>query len=127
MHLWVSGNKAGVRDGRRRAGEVRHYAAGFAHEEDPRRDVPGREHQFPEGLVASTGDVGEVECRGASATDAGGLPHRRAETAEKVVDLVAVLERESRSDERLDWLGDARDANRLAVASCATSLDGGEE
>ena len=53
------------------AGEVAHQAAGFLYQQGACRHVPFGQAEFPEGVVASGGDVGQVRLAGAA--DAGGL------------------------------------------------------
>ena len=62
------------------AGEVAHQAAGFLYQQGACRHVPFGQAEFPEGIVASGGDVGQVQAGGAGAADAGGLADQAAGT-----------------------------------------------
>jgi hypothetical protein len=53
------------------AGKVADQAAGLGDQQRAAGDVPGRQAELPEAVEASAGDVGQVECGGTRAADAG--------------------------------------------------------
>src|SRR4051812_26308922 len=77
----IAGDDRTMLDGSRFAVQVSDDAAGFADQEDARRNVPRRETQLPERFVATARDVREIEGRRARATKASGSFHQTRENA----------------------------------------------
>src|SRR5258706_9110643 len=71
----VAGDQTRVVDSCRGASEIRRDAAGFADQQNAGGNVPRGEGDFPEALEPAGGDAGEIERRGAGATDARALAH----------------------------------------------------
>src|SRR5436190_16084324 len=90
VHRRIAGDDRAMLDGSRFAVQVSDDAAGFADQEDARRDVPRRETQLPERFVATARDVSEIEGRRARATKASGSLHQTRENAHVRLDPLAV-------------------------------------
>ena len=108
------------------AGEAGDAAARFLDEEHAGGEVPGREADVPEAVVAAGRDVGELEGGGGAAPDAVG---RLVEGEEGVVVVVRVggpVGGEAGGEERVGERLRAGDRDGLAVAGRAVALGGGE-
>src|SRR5690606_1509426 len=81
MHRGAAGDIFAAVDRTIAAAEVADEAAGLAHEQHARGDVPDLEVAFPEAVVAPRRDPCEVEAGGAETADAGDFGRDRAENA----------------------------------------------
>ena len=88
MHRRIARAQSGVLRAHVAAGEVGHHAARLADQQNARRDVPRRQPLLPEGIEATSGDVGQVEGGGSGPPDAAG-PRRDAGELGQVLARVA--------------------------------------
>src|SRR5690554_8119523 len=95
--LRVAGNHLALFQELVTTGEVADQAARFLNEQATGGHVPFGQTEFPEGVIAPGGDVGQIQAGGAATADASGLADQAAEHAQivvQVIDLV-LLEREA--------------------------------
>src|SRR5690606_28828430 len=95
--LRVAGNHLALFQELVTTGEVADQAARFLNEQATGGHVPFGQTEFPEGVIAPGGDVGQIQAGGAATADASGLADQASEHAQivvQVIDLV-LLEREA--------------------------------
>lgn len=121
----IGGEDVGAVEGGGTTFHVGAAAAGFVDEEDAGGLVPGVEAEFPEGVKAPGGDVGEVEGGGASAADTVGEHGHLVEEVDIDV-LVAACRGEAGGKEAFFEAGGAGDADRAVVEVSAGAAFGGK-
>jgi hypothetical protein len=114
-------------DRRGPAVQIGDQTAGLANHQDASGDVPWGESILEEAIEPAACDVAEIERRGARAPQTGGAFHESRQHVHVGRDHFAMLERETRADQRARRVRDPGDANRLPILPCATILYRGEE
>src|SRR5690606_17942462 len=109
-------------------GEVAQQSAGFLNQQAACGHVPFSQTEFPEGVIAAGGDVGQIEAGGAAAANAGGMADQAAEHAQVVVQRLGLVftEREAGAEQGAFQALACTDAQALAVQCGAAAAAGGE-
>src|SRR3546814_15379935 len=81
MHRGAAGDELAAVDRAVAAAKIADKAAGLAHEQHARRDVPHLQVAFPETVVTARRDPCEVEAGGAEAADTGDFGRHGTENA----------------------------------------------
>ena len=104
--------------------EIADKPAGFAHEQDAGRDVPGFQPALPEAVEPAGRDIGKIESRGAEAPHAGRRVHHFRQFAEKPFMALASKERNAGRNDRFREVLANRHAQALVVEIGAVALLG---
>src|SRR5690554_8221015 len=109
-------------------GEVADQAARFLDQQATGGHVPFGQTEFPEGVIAPGGDVGQIQAGGAATADASGLADQASEHAQIVVQIVdlVLLEREAGTQQGAVQALAVAYPQALAVECCTPTAAGGE-
>src|ERR1051326_3233634 len=106
------------------AGEVGDEAASLAHQQHPRRDVPGGKAELPKAVEPAGGDIGEIERGRAEPPHAAGRRQHRGQGAEIDRLAGAAAGRQTGADNRLGELPTRRYSEPAVVQIGAGALLG---
>src|SRR5690242_10351693 len=106
------------------AAEVGDETASLAHQQHPRRDVPGGKSELPKAVEPAAGDIGEIERGRAEPPHAAGRRQDRGQCAEIDRLIGAVAERQAGADNRLGELATRRYPEPAVVQIGAGALLG---
>ena len=80
--------------------EVRHFATGFAEDDDSCRHVPGIQCHFPKSIEPASGDIAKIQSRRSSSAQSLHLQRKSHEVIQIIVRGLANVVRKSGHEER---------------------------
>src|SRR5690606_25526741 len=126
--LRIAGNDLALFQELVATGEVADQAARLLNEQATGGHVPFGQTEFPEGVIAAGGNVGQIQAGSATAADAGRLADQAAEHPQIVVQIVdlVLLEREAGTQQGAVQALAVAYPQALAVECCTPTAAGGE-